>query len=201
MRILYRQFLTAAMLTSVVTTLAEAETFANRRRLQALAGVYESAAPEKWYGGYGTRSFTFNQGRWALTFVHALDAEMKQKTFAFRTEGTYRVGGRSGSVNGAYEAVFFEDRKFLTLLTPDPKLAQAFGMADCALKYQEEVEISQSGCAGWKPVTQCREDHDLLAMDAKGLYFGERPADNDMCSAARRPKSLREPVVRQRRPR
>ncbi len=37
----------------------------------------------------------------------------------------------------------------------------------------------------------CSEATDLLSLDAEGLlYFGERPADNNMCSAERRPTKL-----------
>jgi hypothetical protein len=170
--------------------------FGDRAQLEGLSGVYESTAPEAWYGGFGTRSFTFEKGKWGLTFIHALDPAMAMKTFRFRTEGPYKVGNASSTVPGAFEAVFFEDVKFVTLLMTDETLIQAFGFADCGLKPNVEVDISKTGCAGWKPVAVCREDHDLLAIDADGLYFGVRPADNDMCTPDKRPTTLLQPVAR-----
>jgi len=99
-------------------------------------------------------------------------------------------------VDGAFEAVFYENFKFVTLFTDDAALAAAMGLAACGLRVGEETDISARGCAGWKPVAICREDHDLLAIGAAGLYFGVRPRDNDMCTADKRPTALLMPVVR-----
>jgi hypothetical protein len=44
-------------------------------------------------------------------------------------------------------------------------------------------------------VADCGTDHDLLSLDATGLRFGARPADNDMCSPELRPTTLTSPVV------
>jgi hypothetical protein len=44
-------------------------------------------------------------------------------------------------------------------------------------------------------VADCGTDHDLLALDATGLRFGQRPMDNDMCTPDRRPTALLGPVV------
>jgi len=178
--------------------LAAGETgFGGRDQLESLSGTYASAAPERWYGGYGTRRFTFEGGRWSLAFTHAMDADMRQPTFRFRTEGPYAVRGASAAVRGAFEAVFYEDVKLVTLLTADPAIVAAFGFAGCGLRLNVEIDISKTGCAGWKPVAECREDHDLLAISAAGLHFGVRPRDNDMCTAERRPTALLQPVVRQ----
>ncbi len=161
-----------------------------------MSGTYASTAPEPWYGGYGTRQFTFDQGTWSLVFTHALDAAMQTPTFRFRTKGPYEVGAASATVAGAFEAVFYEDVKYVTLLTADASLIAAFGFANCGLKYNVEVDISATGCAGWKPVAVCREDHDLLALSPSGLQFGVRPRDNNMCTPDRRPTALLQPVVK-----
>ena len=168
-----------------------------RATLQTLNGTYVSAGPEEWYGGYGHRTFTFKDGRWSLLFEFGFDPMLKQKVFTFRTEGPYRIGARSMSVPNAHEAVFFEDAKFVTFYPADPGLMAKFGMGDCGLEPGQEADISVRGCANWKPVAECREDHDLLAIDKKGqLYFGVRPLDNDMCTADKRPTALLAPVVR-----
>lgn len=167
-----------------------------RAALESLSGTYASTAPEPWYGGYGTRQFTFDRGTWSLVFTHALDAAMQAPTFRFRTKGPYEVGAASATVAGAFEAVFYEDVKYVTLLTADASLIAAFGFANCGLKYNVEVDISATGCAGWKPVAVCREDHDLLALSPSGLQFGVRPRDNNMCTPDRRPTGLLQPVVK-----
>ncbi len=191
-----RAALCGAALFAATATAGEAG-FADRAALDMLNGTWASAAPEPWYGGHGTRRFTFADGQWSLVFTHALDPAMRQPTFAFRTHGPYAVGTASAAVPGAFEAVFFEDRKLVTLLTDDPRIIAAFGFAGCGLRLNVEVDISATGCANWKPVALCREDHDLLALDARGLHFGVRPRDNDMCTADRRPTALLPPVARQ----
>ncbi|QLF70483.1 hypothetical protein FE840_013595 [Peteryoungia desertarenae] len=173
------------------------EGFGGRDQLERLSGVYASSAPEQWYGGFGTRRFSFDRGKWSLEFTHALDASMQNRTFQFRTEGPYQIGAASSAVPGAFDAIFFEDVKYVTLLTGDVNIINAFGFAGCGLKVNVEVDISKTGCAGWKPVAECREDHDLLAISAAGLQFGVRPRDNNMCSADRRPTALLQPVIRQ----
>lgn len=192
-----RSTLAVAVFAGTAGVAVAQEGFGGRDQLERLSGAYSSSAPEQWYGGYGTRRFTFDRGKWSLTFTHALDANMQNRTFQFRTEGPYQVGMASHAVPGAFEAIFFEDVKLVTLLTSDAAIISAFGFAHCGLRLNVEVDISRTGCSGWKPVSECREDHDLLAISAAGLHFGVRPRDNNMCTADRRPTALLQPVVRQ----
>ncbi|MCE3001996.1 MAG: hypothetical protein LW860_04720 [Xanthomonadaceae bacterium] len=164
--------------------------------LRTLQGRYTSVAPEPWGAAYGFRDFAFDRGRWSLRFTLSLDAAGRQPVFTFRTGGGYRVLDASTRVPGAFDAVFLEEAKRVTLHADDPALAAAFGLDRCGLAVGVEQDISVRGCAGWKPVVQCGEDHDLLALDADGgLRFGVRPADNDLCSADKRPTALL-PAVR-----
>lgn len=179
----------------MATAPARAET-ADAATLSTLQGTFESAGAEAWYGGYGTREFVFANGSWSLTFTHALDPDMTLRTFQFRTGGSYRVGAGSDAVPGAYRTQFNEDWKHLTLLTHDPELAKAFGLGDCGLTVNLEADISETGCAAWRPVAVCGEDHDLLALDETGLRFGVRPRDNDMCTPDKTPTALLPAVVK-----
>jgi hypothetical protein len=163
--------------------------------IQTLHGTYVSSSVEDWYGGFGTREFIFADGRWSLIFTHALDLAMTMRTFQFRTGGAYRIGDPSPVVDGAYEAVFDEDWKHVTLLTDVPEIVAGMGMADCGLTVNLETDISVTGCAAWRPVADCGQDHDLLALSDEGLHFGQRPADNDMCTADKRPRALLPAVV------
>jgi hypothetical protein len=165
----------------------------------ALDGTWASPASEDWgQGAFGTRRFTFADGTWTLDFALALDPGMNAKVFEFHTEGTYDVLAPSAAVPGAYEMLFREATKAVTLRATDPGLIQAFGLAGCNLAPDVKTDISASGCAIWKPVAVCSEDHDLLALDSEmNLYFGVRPADNDMCTPEKRPTALLPAVVRQ----
>ena len=191
MKALLPALATAAALAAPVL----ADTAADRAALQSLTGTWHSPTVEEWYGGYGTREFVFADGRWSLTFVHALDPGMTQRTFQFRTGGAYAVGDPSPAVPGAFATIFDEDWKHLTLLTPVPEIAAAMGLAGCGLTVNLEADISDSGCAAWRPVSVCGEDHDLLALSEAGLHFGQRPADNDMCTPDKTPTALLSAVV------
>ncbi len=176
-------------------TLAPAAHADDAATLATLSGTWVSPNVEEWYGGYGTREFVFHDGQWQLIFTHALDPAMTQRTFQFRTGGGYVITGPSAAVPGAYEATFDEDWKHVTLLTTIPEVIAGMGMAECGLTPNLETDISVTGCAAWRPVAECGQDHDLLALDGTGLRFGQRPADNDMCTPDKRPTALLDPVV------
>lgn len=189
-------FAIAVSLTSAFTPTRKPDPM--RKRLETLSGTYADPKPYAYGTAWGHRTFTFDKGAWTLVFTLSLDPAQKMQVFQFRTVGTYTVGAKSKAVPGAYEAVFSEDHKYLTLKTEDQKLASAFGFADCKLTPNLERDISETGCAAWKPVRLCPADHDLLFLDAQGgLSFGERPRDNDMCTPDKRPKKLTPPVVKQ----
>lgn len=167
--------------------------------LTQLSGIYaDPASYEYGKGVYGRRVFSFNHGTWSLHFTLSLDPAQKVLVFEYRCVGTYTLLAPSEQVKNAWNALFYTDKKYVTLRTPDAKLAEAFGLAACDLKVGEEKDVSDVGCAGWRPVRDCREDHDLLAWDKQGrLYFGVRPRDNNMCTPDKRPTAFTPPVVKQ----
>lgn len=170
----------------------------NKEELKNLDGTYADLQGVDWgQGTFGKREFTFKDGNWSLKFILAFDPEMKNQIFVFRTVGTYSVLDKSKVVDGAYNALFIENKKFVTLKTDIPDIIQGFGFSGCDLTRDVEEDISESGCSLWKSVADCSEDHDLLKMEVDGkLYFGVRPPDNDMCTAEKRPKSLTPAVVK-----
>lgn len=193
-----RHILFAALVTAALfppATHAESDPPADATALAQLRGTYASPTVEAWYGGYGTREFVFADGQWQLIFTHALDPQMVLRTFQFRTGGAYRIGPAHAAIPGTFAADFDEAWKHLTLLTSDPQVIAGMGLAECALTQNLEVDISATGCGPWPSVADCGTDHDLLALDATGLRFGQRPADNNMCSPDRRPDALLSPVV------
>jgi hypothetical protein len=169
----------------------------NRKALENLSGTYKDAKPYSYGKAWGNRIFNFDNGKWSLKFTLALDPEMKMQVFEFRTFGTYKVLEKSDKVTNTYNALFLEDKKFVTLKTSDENLIKAFGFAPCNMTKDVEQDISEKGCSGWKSVSECPGDNDLLSIDKDGkLYFGNRPSDNDMCSPEKRPTSLTPPVLK-----
>lgn len=168
-----------------------------KNELEHLSGTYKDIEPYPYGDAFGQRVFTFDEGNWTLEFTLGLDPNLENQVFQFRTYGSYTITEASSMVLNAYNAEFGEDKKFLTLKTDNPHLIKAFGFSACGLTPFKESDISETGCSLWKPVSECPIDYDLLSLDKNGLlYFGQRPPDNDMCSAEKRPTSLTPPVTK-----
>lgn len=169
----------------------------HKSALQNLSGTYADPLPYAYGQAWGKRVFTFDKGRWTLVFTLGLDPELRMQVFTFRTSGTYEVLDQSSAVKEAYNAVFYEEKKWVTLKTDDKELIRAFGFTPCKLLRDVERDISITGCSAWPSVADCPGDYDLLSLDRDGkLYFGERPADNNMCTPEKRPTKLTPPVVK-----
>jgi hypothetical protein len=192
--VLYITLIAIATITFAFTLSADKDI---KSKLENLSGTYADAKPYAYGQAWGKRVFSFDKGKWTLHFTLALDPEMKMQVFQFRTFGTYKVQEKSSKVADTYNAVFYEEKKLLTLKTNDENLIKAFGFAPCNMTINVEQDVSEKGCSGWKSVAECPGDYDLLSLDKKGkLYFGNRPQDNDMCSPEKRPTSLTPPVVK-----
>jgi hypothetical protein len=193
-KLIYSAFLAVTIVAFAFTTKTKDDL---KSRLETLSGTYSDPQPYNYGKAWGKRIFTFDKGKWTLDFTLALDPEMNMPVFKFRTLGTYQIQEKSAKVANTYNAVFFEEKKFLTLKTADENLIKAFGFAPCNLAVNVEQDVSANGCSSWKSVKECPGDYDLLSLDKEGkLYFGNRPQDNDMCSAEKRPTSLTPPVVK-----
>ncbi|MEO0911862.1 MAG: hypothetical protein AAFY59_02585 [Pseudomonadota bacterium] len=169
---------------------AQAEGFRPAEDLVGLNGTYRSTAPEPWYGGYGVREFVMEDGHWSLIFTHAMDPAMVHRTFQYRAGGPYEILGASADVAGAFQGHFTYEWKHVTLLTDDPQLQEAYGLAACDLQMNLEADITETGCGHWQPVAKCDADYDLLALDDEGLHWGVRAADNNQCTPDKTPTAL-----------
>lgn len=118
-----------------------------KSKLETLSGTYADAKPYAYGQAWGQRVFTFDKGKWTLNFTLALDPELKIQVFQFRTFGTYQVQDKSSKVADTYNAVFYEEKKLLTLKTSDENLIKAFGFAPCQLTKDVEQDVSEKGCS------------------------------------------------------
>lgn len=169
---------------------AQAEEFRPAEQLATLTGTYRSTAPEPWYGGFGVREFVMEDGHWGLIFTHAMDPDMVHRTFQYRAGGPYDILAASPDVEGAHQGLFTYEWKHVTLLTENPELQAAYGLAACDLTVNLEADISATGCGHWQPVAACDADYDLLALSDEGLFWGVRAADNNQCTPDKTPTAL-----------
>jgi hypothetical protein len=205
------RLLNAALLCSLLTSApALAEKKAGKHAKPDLTGSWASPACESVPNGQGgtmnfTRTFTITPARWSIDFVVFGDAACSEgaKLFTASYAGPYRLLGPSATVPGATEAEFdFAERKVL----PNSEGGAGYfnGQKVCGAadwKVGQARDIQQSGCAqlGAWPLAQCAGEHDVVQVKGDALYFGDRPADQNLCSKEKRPKALGKTPVQRRK--
>ena len=129
---------------------------------------------------------------WALDYTLHGDAACTAKVVNVAIHGEYQVVEPS-QIESTWNARFgFDDKTITPFVQP---VADALGAASCG-SGPWQVGVAQSvydkGCAafGQYPKAQCEADYDLLSVEGKTLHFGNRPANNDMCTADKRPTQL-----------
>ncbi|MDC0672159.1 hypothetical protein [Nannocystis radixulma] len=146
--------------------------------------------------------FTIGDADWALDYVTHGDDACANKLVTVHIAGPYTLERESETVEGAWEARFG-----FTTKTIRPEVdglrdylnsLDGCGAAEFATGVAQDV--LQTGCLGFgqHPGADCPADYDVVKRDGDDLFFGARPADNDMCTAAKRPTALA-PVANHKR--
>jgi hypothetical protein len=147
---------------------------------------------------YFKRHFVLTPKEWTLKFQAYGDAGCTVGLFTARVEGPYTLEQSSPAVVGATEANFGFRRQFMTAHVQP--VADWFQGAHCGTetwKVGQEQETTSTGCVFLRPVASCGTDHDVVKVEGRQLFFGQRPADNDLCTPGKRPAALtRVAVVR-----
>jgi hypothetical protein len=181
----------ALLLTSMAFTLT-----VNAQQVPVLKGNFKSEKVEDLGNKtFGFRDFTFSKNKWELNFTLFLDEAMSIPVFTFKAIGSYKADGKSDKVNGASNAIFYFDKKFVTLKTDNADVIKGFGFANCNLTKDKETEITDSGCSFLVSKSVCGQEFDLIQLIDNKLYLGTRPADGNMCTIEKRPTSLGSPLI------
>ncbi|MFO0609983.1 MAG: hypothetical protein U0324_42890 [Polyangiales bacterium] len=164
-----------------------------------LAGRWASACVPNGSGQHIQLRFAMTARDWSLDYVTYADAACATPFVTAHIEGPYEVTGPS-AVAGAHEGTFRFTRK--TLRAHGAAAAGFLSSAQgCGrpVAPDADVDISAEGCAGLgqRPVSACGQDYDLVSVEGDSLRFGQRPADNDLCTPAHRPAAL-SPLAMQR---
>jgi hypothetical protein len=200
-----------AQLTLCTTTSALAALMAcagqptNGSDAPSLAGRYQSAClPQPQADGttqYARLDFDLSPDTWTLDYQLHGDAACTARLVGVRIEGPYEVGGPAPGLEDTFQARFGFAKKTITPYVDGLVGAlAAMGCGSSAWQLGQPQDVLEAGCAafGQYPVSRCAADYDLVKLDAEGLHFGARPADNDMCTPEKRPTRLN-PSVFQRR--
>jgi hypothetical protein len=160
-----------------------------------ISGQWESVQTEELGNQtYGWRCFKFDDNRWEVQFTLYLDNERKNPVFMFRGVGVFKIEGASENVSGANNAIFYFDKKYVTLLTNNPEIIKGFGFDACMLELGKEKDITETGCSFLPNKANYGQEYDLVALKENKLYFGARPADGNMGTVDKRPTTLGLPL-------
>ena len=151
---------------------------------------------------YFRLDFELTDARWDLDYVVHGDATCSSPLVTVAIAGSYELTRPSASVEGAWEARFGFDSKTIRpevdALRDVLNGLEGCGAEDFATGVAQDVYASGCPAFGQYPRSACEADHDLVHVEGDALYFGARPADNDMCTPERRPTAL-SPVANRRR--
>lgn len=158
---------------------------------QEISGQWESDCIDPGNGQAFTLSFDLTESAWTLDYAAFADATCATPNLTVRIEGPYSLGAVSTTVPEAREGSFGFGRKTVTPHNEGAAgfLPQACGGGTFAVGKATDIT---AGCAGLGayPPAECPTDHDIVALVGDTLRFGARPADNDMCTPAKRPTAL-----------
>ena len=140
-----------------------------------LVGRWQSPALENLGQLYGTRDFTLTENTWKLEFVAYGDAAGTAKLFTLNAEGAYKLGKVSSVAAGVQEADFAFSKRLLTA-NGEAGVGLFKGMG-CELKAGEVTDVSAKGCGFIPSVAAAPVEFDLLKLEGKNLFFGDRSGD------------------------
>lgn len=166
----------------------------------SLVGRWRNACTPNGSGGGFSLDFNFTASDWTLDYVVYAEPTCATRNVTVRIEGPYEIGARNAQVASAFDGVFRFTRKTVTAHSAGAASYLAtLPMCEGPFEVGVARDISATGCAGLgqRPIAACGQDYDLVSVDGDALRFGARPADNDMCTAEKRPTALA-PVASQR---
>jgi hypothetical protein len=141
-----------------------------------------------------TLDFEFTKSDWAVDYTVFADKQCSAKFLTVRISGPYLIGDKSSTVVGAYEARFGFSSKTITphIDAAAQFLTSAAGCGQAGFASGRGMDIGMTGCPnlGQRPIADCGADYDLVKIELGRVIFGDRPADNNMCTEALRPKVL-----------
>ena len=138
------------------------------------------------------RDFTMTENEWKLVLSGFGDESSNEsKLFEAVVEGHYEVVGNSPTAEGAVETNFgFEKITFTPFMDFFVPMLNNANSGNGNWVVGESQDVSSTGALFFAPVSQYPKEYDLLKLDGSNLYFGKRPADNNMGSPERRPTEV-----------
>jgi hypothetical protein len=164
-----------------------------------LAGTWASACTDPGSGQAFRLSFDIKPTTWTLAYEVFADAACAAPLLVVNIDGPYEITGPSNVVPTAREARFGFAHKTVTPLSDGAVgfLPQACGGGTYVVGTPTDIAAGCPGLGAY-PIATCPADFDIVARDGDQLRFGQRPPDNNMCTADKRPTSLSQAVLTRR---
>lgn len=140
-----------------------------------LKGRWASAAPENYGSHFATRTFTFSDKEWSVTYRAYADAQGKQPLFRLEVGGFYVLGQASAAVPGAFEGIFPANRRQVS--AESEAGVGMFASMGCTLEKGKALSLVSQGCGFVPGLMQAMGEYDLVAFKDDGLHFGDRAGD------------------------
>lgn len=163
----------------------------------ALAGGWASAcfAVQNADGtdGFAKMEFDIQPATWALDFSFYGDDACASRLGTVHVDGPYALEGPSTVLPGAFDARFdFATRTVTPHVDGFIAFLQSMSCGKAPYGVGKTQDILDAGCPamGFQPKASCASDYDVVFVNGSTLQFGQRPADNNMCSPDKRPKAL-----------
>lgn len=148
--------------------------------------------------GHIQLTFHLTESTWELDYDAFADDVCQTGFMTVTITGPYELGDASDAVEGARKGSFhFGERHVTPHMEPAAEMLGATCPGPSYL-VGENNDLN-AGCAnlGLYPISDCPTDYDLIKLDGNTLYFGARPADNNMCTPEKRPGALGLPLAKQ----
>jgi hypothetical protein len=140
-----------------------------------LKGKWASAALENYGSHFATRTFTFTDSKWRVTYRAYADAQGSQPLFRLEVGGFYVLGEVSAAVAGAFEGIFPANSRRI-VAESDAGVAMFSGMG-CMLEKGKTLSLVSKECGFVPGLMQAMGEYDLVAIKEGRLYFGDRSGD------------------------
>ncbi len=151
--------------------------------------------------GFGKLEFDMHTSTWAVDLTFFGDDACGAKLGTVHIDGPYTIQAPSTTLPGAFDARFdFGARSVTPHVDGFIAFLQSMSCGSSPYVVGKPQDILEQGCPamGFQAKAACPSDFDVVFVSGTTLQFGQRPADNNMCSADRRPRALGAPLTRVR---
>ena len=140
-----------------------------------ITGHWISIAAEPTGESWVTREFRIEGDRWQVLFHCFADAAMTLPLFTLDVGGIYAIGGPSGTVVGAYNAIFPASRRHVTV--DSDAGAGLFASMGATIAVGERRPVTDATFAFIPALMDAMGEYDLVALRNGQLFFGDRNGD------------------------